>query len=180
MKHEAYILYLYSHFKLYCQRPPKTSIAKLNNKIYYSVTFDTLTNEIFNDYHEIFYVNKIKIIPKNIGDLLTARGLACWAIDDGSSDRSGFIFHTNCYTKEEVELLVKVIKDNFDLNCSIHTRNDRVKPQYLIYVKADSHAKFVNLVSPYFHPSIMYKLTLRGPFKKCITGPPGADRPTGS
>lgn len=85
-------------------------------------------------------------------------------MDDGSADRSGFIFHTNSFTYEEVVLLVKVLKENFDLNCSIHTRKNSVKTPYMIYVKADSFTKFVGLVSPYFHPSMMYKLQKRGSY----------------
>jgi hypothetical protein len=77
-------------------------------------------------------------------------------------DRSGFIFHTNSFTYEEVTLLVKVLKENFDLNCSIHTRKNSVNTPYMIYVKADSFTKFVELVSPYFHSSMMYKLQKRG------------------
>jgi hypothetical protein len=94
--------------------------------------------------------------------LLTARSLAYWAQDDGSVDRSGFIFHTNSFTLTEVELLVKALKNKFDLNCSIQTRKDRVKTPYFIYVKADSWNKFVNLIEPYVIPHFKYKLELRG------------------
>lgn len=63
-------------------------------------------------------------------------------MDDGTADRSGFVFHTNSFTLAEVELLVKALKNKFvapRLNCSIHTRNDRaINKPYLIYVKRDS------------------------------------------
>jgi hypothetical protein len=31
-------------------------------------------------------------------------------MDDGTADRSGFVLHTNSFTKEEVELLVLILK----------------------------------------------------------------------
>ena len=85
-------------------------------------------------------------------------------MDDGSPDRSGFVFHTNSFTLAEVELLVKTLKNKFNLNCSIQTRNDRVIKPHLIYVKQDSFTKLVSLVEPYVIPHFKYKLKLRGSF----------------
>jgi LAGLIDADG DNA endonuclease family len=58
-------------------------------------------------------------------------------MDDGSPDRSGFMLYTNAFTESEVNLLIKVLKINFDLNCSVHTRTVK-KKAYMIYIKADS------------------------------------------
>ena len=141
---------------------PKIKDARVKDKTHQSIFFDTLTYEAFNYYYDLFYKNKNKVVPSNIEELLTARSLAYWAQDDGSTDRSGFIFHTDSFTLSEVELLVKVLKNKFDLNCSIHTRKDRVITPYLIYVKADSWNKFSNLIEPYVIPHFKYKLVLRG------------------
>jgi hypothetical protein len=70
-------------------------------------------------------------------------------MDDGSPDRSGFYFYTNSFTQVEVQLLADALKTKFDLNCSLHTRND----------------KFWNLIEPYVIPHFTYKLTLRGSWK---------------
>jgi RNA binding exosome subunit len=58
-------------------------------------------------------------------------------MDDGTPDRSGFMLYTNAFTEEEVNLLIDVLKQKFDLNCSIHTRTVK-KKAYMIYIKADS------------------------------------------
>jgi LAGLIDADG DNA endonuclease family protein len=73
-------------------------------------------------------------------------------MDDGTADRSGFVLHTNSFTKQEVDLLVSVLKNKFELNCSVHTRNDAVKKPYLIYIKADSWNKFKSLIEPHVIP----------------------------
>ena len=55
--HKEYIMFLYELFLDYCKSQPRIYEAKLNNKIYYSVAFETLTNADFNYYHNIFYNN---------------------------------------------------------------------------------------------------------------------------
>lgn len=162
IKNEPYIIHLYTLFQEYCKMTPKIKDARVKDKTHQSIFFDTLTYQAFNYYHDLFYKNKNKVVPSNIEELLTARSLAYWAQDDGSADRSGFIFHTDSFTLAEVELLVKALKNKFDLNCSIHTRKNRVKTPYFIYVKADSWNKFSNLIEPYVIPHFKYKLVLRG------------------
>jgi hypothetical protein len=96
-----------------------------------------------------------KVVPQNIGDLLTPAGLAFWAQDDGTlhSSGNGFIFATNSYTLSEVELLISVLKDKFNLNCTIQ----KDKEIYRIYICSKSIPLFRELVTPYFHDSILYK-----------------------
>lgn len=72
----AYILHLYTLFHKYCNFSPRIRDAKLKDNIHQSSYFDTLTYPAFNYYHELFYKDKRKIVPLNIQDLLTARGLA--------------------------------------------------------------------------------------------------------
>ena len=86
-------------------------------------------------------------------------------MDDGIIDRSGFILNTNSFTKEEVELLISALKNKFNLNCSMHTRNDKIKKPYLIYIKKDSWDNFKSLIEPYVIPHFAYKLVLRGSYK---------------
>ena len=59
------------------------------------------------------------------------------------------------FSRNDVLLLIKVLKENFSLYCSLNTVKST---QYRIYVKANSMVQFRALVSPYFHPSMLYKL----------------------
>ena len=43
-------------------------------------------------------------------------------MDDGNKSRNNFYLNTDSYTLSEVELLIKVLKSNFDLNCTYHKR----------------------------------------------------------
>jgi hypothetical protein len=58
-------------------------------------------------------------------------------MDDGSPERSGFMLYTNAFTKAEVDLFINVLKEKFDLDCSIHTRTNK-KMAYMIYIKSNS------------------------------------------
>lgn len=109
--HEAYILHLYELLKTYCKSPPKYIGIKSNekyNKLYTRIRFRTSCLPCFNYYHDLFYDNGIKRIPKNIGDLLTPISLAYWSMDEGYKGTSGFTLCTDPYTLSEVQLLIKV------------------------------------------------------------------------
>lgn len=156
---EAYILHSYDLFKDYCGSAPKLYEGKLDKRtglIYSSIRFKTLSLPCFSNYYDLFYYNGVKRIPLNINELLTPLGLAYWAMDDGCKHNSGFHLCTDSYTFTEVQLLINVLKENFDLNC---TYNKRGKDSHRIYIKSDSMDKFRSLVTPYFHESMMYKLT---------------------
>jgi len=152
-----YLFHLFEILKPFCgvTHPTfRTKLNKENNKLKYSYLFKTLSYPCFNYYYYLFYSNGSKIVPSNIEQLLTPVGLAYWAMDDGGKTGSAFNLHTQGFTHSEVVLLVKVLKDKFDLDCNIHSERD----YYKIYIKTDSMVKFKLLVSPHFHPSMMYKL----------------------
>jgi len=155
--HNSYLLHLYDLFKDYCKTEPKSSsrFDKRVNKSYLRIKFSTLSSPVFNYYYDLFYLNETKIIPANLGELLTSRSLAYWAMDDGNRVGSGFRLNTQSFTKDENLFLIKVLKDNFDLDCTlqIHSKN-----LYRIYILSKSMSKFKVLISPYFHESMMYKL----------------------
>ena len=77
--HEDYIRHLFTLFKSYCFSEPVIYTRAPNLKTgvsYSSVRFITCSLPCFNELHELFYPLGKKIIPQNIGDLLTPLGLA--------------------------------------------------------------------------------------------------------
>lgn len=138
-------------------------LDKRTNKVYTSIRIFTYSLPCSNYYHELFYVNGVKKVPLNIGELTTPFGLAYWTMDEGARHGPGFILCTHSYTLEEVQLLIKVLKGNLDLNCTYHKGSS--SDQYRIYINSDSMNKFrslvtphfYSLVTPHFHSSVMYK-----------------------
>jgi len=66
--------------------PPKITNRKEDKrtgKVYNSLIFKTRMLPCFNYLWDLFYDNKIKKVPLNIGELLTEVGLAFLIMDDG-------------------------------------------------------------------------------------------------
>jgi hypothetical protein len=180
-----YVFHLFDIFKEFCNKEPQITsrIDKRNNKTYSYAHFTTRNLLSLNCYRELFYLNGVKIVPGNIGDLLAPISLAYWAMDDGYADRKGFMFCTDSFLKDEVILLTQVLQDKFKLDCSVR---EIIPGRCRIYIKFKSMATFRALVEPFFHPSMMYKINgckrstteggLSKPLplpKKNFTGKPG-------
>jgi hypothetical protein len=103
-------MHLYSLFEAYCGTPPRdnSNFDSRTGKHYGRLTFTTLSSPIFNEFRELFYPNGTKAVPSNLGDILTARSLAYWAMDDGTRHHSGFRLNTQGFTVPDCELLCSV------------------------------------------------------------------------
>jgi len=136
-----------------------TRVDKRSNKTSESMRFFTRYLPCLNYYHNIFYKDKVKIIPNNIGELLTEIGLAYGLMGDGfyRKNRGGVFLCTDSYTPKEVELLVETLINKFGLTASKQKRIDGV---YRIYIHKKSIDTLIGLVKPYFIPSMLYKLGL--------------------
>lgn len=102
-KNKDYINHLYSIFMEYCGSEPKITSSfdsrPEKNNFNVSIKFWTLSLPCFNKFRELFYNESgIKYIPSNLEELLTAKGLAYWVMDDGYKSGNGFYFCTESYT----------------------------------------------------------------------------------
>jgi hypothetical protein len=78
-------------------------------------------------------------------------------MDDSHRHSSSISICTDSYTEQEVLLLITVLNDKFNLNCNIM---DRKPGQFRIYIKSKSLNNLRDIVTPYFIPSLLYKLHL--------------------
>lgn len=133
---------------------------KKTGKVYRSIRFRTLVHPCLNEYHDLFYKNKKKVVPANLQELLTARGLAYWIMDDGSKTMHGQTkIHTESFTKGEVEFLQTVLKAKFKLSTRIEQRDkDKRKDQWIIYIPVTQEVPLKDIVGPYMHQSMLYKI----------------------
>ena len=123
-----------------------------------SMYFWTMRMPCLNYYYDLFYKDKIKTIPKNIGGLLTPVGLAYWIMGDGIYiNERGVILCTDSYIKEDVELLAEVLYLQFGLNCTLHQRKAN---QFRIYILKGSVDNLSKIVLPFLIPSMKYKIGL--------------------
>lgn len=77
-------------------------------------------------------------------------------MDDGTFKSPGVRIAINNFTKKEGEILIQFLQDKYNIKSSLHKNSD----QYQLYIKKESLYILIDLVKPYFHPSMLYKLGL--------------------
>jgi LAGLIDADG DNA endonuclease family len=77
-------------------------------------------------------------------------------MDDGANTTSsvGFYLHTKGFSFKDVYFLVGVLHYKFDIYTTVQNHDNRP----VIYIKAKSKDKFITIIKPYFHESLLYKL----------------------
>lgn len=169
IRYKEYVEHLFGIFQPYCGSSPNIRTIK-KGEDRQSIYFATYRHDDFIFYYNYFYVitdsasetgkvtkKGIKIVPKNIHKLLTARAVAYWFMDDGTFSKSGkksYYFSTQGFTKPDCQRLCDALKSNFDINSNVH----KDKTFWRIYVNADSSQKLIDLISPYLRDCFLYKL----------------------
>lgn len=166
--HKKYVYHLYEIFQNFTGSPP--SLRWIDpNKTRQSCWFSTYRHDKFIEYWHSFYQVKldlqtglhtrVKVVPQNIEQLLTPRGLSYWFMDDGTFGKSyagikSFWFSTQGFTYEENCFLTEVLNRKFGLKVNVHKDKDKWK----LYIRSQSKANFRDIIRPYIHPNFDYKL----------------------
>lgn len=116
------------------------------------IVIKSKVNQSYNKYREEWY-NPKKTIPDSIYNL-NALGLAIWFMDDGTSNKSSFYLSTQCFDDKSQDKLIDMLKKNFDIDCNKHKQ----KNTKILYIKAKSKQRFINLIKPYLCESMNYKI----------------------
>ena len=159
-EHQEYIFWLFDFFRTrgYCSNNlPIKLTQKLGDKFHDCYRFNTYAFSSLLDLYKLFYNSKKKVIPNNIEDLLTPLAIAIWIMGDGHFKSPGLIIATNCFTKQEVELLKKALENKFNIKSCLQKNN----VNYQLYIKAESLFLLKKLVLPYVVPSLRYKLGIK-------------------
>lgn len=155
--HESYFDFVCSKFEGLLGKVSKEPRFDNRTKKWYNkfiVRF--LAHNRYLDMYKLIYKNGVKTITQEWLDKLTPRSIAYWFMDDGS--RNGD-FATNCFTLQEIELCQKWFKDKFNIDTRI--RKVTNKEQWLLFICVESRQTFDNLIKPYMHESMLYKLKYR-------------------
>jgi len=164
-KYEEFALEIGELFKEYMNNPVKAIEIKGKIKNYTNYRLKTKSLPVFVEYYNMFYefnekLNKcVKIVPKNIDDLMNPVVLAYLIMTDGNFDkgRNRVRIYTNSYSKEEVENLARAINSNLNIYTGVlHDRNN----QWILTIGAKYLDLLRNTVSNHFHKSILYRIGL--------------------
>lgn len=152
LMHKKEILDFFTHCRVY------EGIAKLKGKEYGTISLDTRVHPFYTKLREHMYFQGRKTVDEHVLKCLTARGLAYLYQDDGCLiDHEGFLTPFICthnFNKVEVELIARFLQKKFGLQ--FRTRKD--KEYYSLRLRRMDREKFFDLIKPYVHESMMYKL----------------------
>lgn len=164
--HTLYLLFVFGLFFDLCANFPQLYSLWDPRYLHYNYMwkFTTVSLPCFNPLYHLFYDEQgNRRIHHLLGAYLTAVGLAHWIMCDGEKIlRGGVFLNTFSFTMEEVDFLISVIRTNFDLDCHRIIKRSNGKIYWRIYIsgKKENLNKLINLVLPYMHSTMYYKLGL--------------------
>ena len=135
--------------------------SRYSNKTNESLYFRTESLEELKPLADMFLDSEgKKIVPLNIAENLTTRGLAFWIMDDGQQvKRGGVTLCTDSFKSEEVNVLRETLKTNFNLITTIHQKAGKIDSVYeRIYINKSSLDEIKPLLKEHFHDSMLYKI----------------------
>ena len=157
LKQENYCKWKAEKLKRFCSKPRyEEQYDKRTNKIYKKIHYIIYSNPIFTELYPLLYTNKIKYINKSLFSKIEPLGLAVLFMDDGYYDHESYSISTNCFTEEDLKIILEVLLEKFNLHFTIHKN-------HVIRLKKCDSIKFINLIKEYIHPDCWYKLHIDPP-----------------
>jgi hypothetical protein len=130
-----------------------------------SYAFATFTFPYFTElhtqcYHQVDRKN-VKVLPSNIGDLLTPVALTYWLCGDAHYRKGDgrIVISTDSFTPAEVEFLRSILLDQFHIESS-RVGSGKGKEQYAIYIPKREVPKVQQLVKPHIPSMMAYRVGL--------------------
>ena len=146
---------------LFVRTPVRAISVNLNSINTTQYRLKTVSLPIFNVFRDIFYTwdvhaNKwIKIVPKNIIELMDPIVLAFIIIGDGNFNENRIRIYLNAFTVDEVNLICQAISIKLGIHAVVrHDRNH----QYMMVIPSKEIEKTRSLVKMYIHESIIYRI----------------------
>lgn len=120
-KHEQYLKWCAKQMLILNSRPiwQRVRSDMRTNKIYKSYWIRSLASEELTLQRRRWYPNGIKTIPSDL--TINNNTLLTWFLDDGSlATKGGIYLATDCFTKESLNTVQKILYRNFTLESTLH------------------------------------------------------------
>lgn len=146
----AYLQWKYSQLSTiaYPKIAQVTRYDKRNQK--HTISYRFFLRQYFRPLRELFYKETIKVIPNDIVRYFNPVTIAVWYMDDGYLDKGTPLFMTDSYSQTDIRTLQEGFM-SLGLKCSYASKNRLRISQYSKY-------QFFQMVEPWIHPSLRYKL----------------------
>jgi len=152
IKQLPYLMWKYNQLKNLAYGKPTfvSRFDKRYGKEYKSARF--WLRQYFRPLRELFYPEGVKIFPESLSKYFSARSLAVWYMDDGNLYKSKNVkISADGFNSESRKVLKNLIFNKFGLESTIQNSGK-------IRISAKSIKRFFEIVKPYIHSSMTYKL----------------------
>jgi DNA-binding CsgD family transcriptional regulator len=152
LKQENYCKFLESKLHNFCTKGFYRSYIDSRTKKQYNQYYVYMkASEYLTILYNKFYQNGIKKVPKDLLYLLDGLGIAIWFMDDGYKDGKSYRLATNCFSIEDLKVIVEFFKIKFGIVVTIHS-------SHVIRIATKSAEDFKNLIKDFIHEDCLYKL----------------------
>ncbi len=155
-KQKDYVFWKYEILRSLVIKEPQKSIWNNPKRNIQEISwyFHTKSLKEFGVIYRYFYKDNIKILPKNLFNLLTPRMMAIWFMDDGSNTKESFTLNTHSFSEKEQLHIVDFLKNNYKIIATLVKDRNKFK----IRINKSSYQKFVNIIKLFIIPSMIYKI----------------------
>lgn len=129
----------------------REKIDKRTNNLYISLQAYSNKYEDIVNLKELLYINDKKEITKEILKDFNEISLAYLYMDDGNYEKYGAKIALCNFSDDSLILFQNFLKNKWNIDTSIH--KDKT-----LYIKANSKKIFIQLISSYIIPSMLYKI----------------------
>jgi len=152
----SYVAWKFTEWRDWVRTPPRERDRRNRlGTVSMNVGFSTLSHIEFEEVRQRFYVNRRKVIPKDLE--LSPVAMAVWFMDDGSRKSGqcrGVYLNTQSFTGAEVDLLRSVIRRDVGVETTVRRQSDGLQ----IYVPSSSMTEMVGFIQDEILPSMRHKL----------------------
>ena len=163
-------------------KPPGVAIRKKNSRGQIACWLYTKSCSCLRRLRKLSYPDGVKQVSREWLDKLDERGLAFWFCDDGSALRSSNSTHsstthlvvnlaTHSFTTAGVDLIILWLRERWGIN----SKRNRQEYMYAgkdmgwyVLINGEDAERFLDIIAPYIHPTLAYKLGPRPPTGNCV------------
>ena len=149
-KQKKYVDWKYQELASISYSQPKEVIRfeKADNRVTKSLRF--WTRQYFRVWRKIFYRDNHKVYPEELSNWISPLSIAVWYMDDGYCKDKNCILSTESFDLNDRKQLAKKLQE-FGVEVILRKSGK-------LRIRSKSLPKFFELIRPYIHQSMAYKL----------------------
>lgn len=136
----------------------KLFLGKMNTQHH----IHTITHPEFTELRALVYRDGEKHVSHELLSGIDALGFAVWYMDDGSflkaANSRQVVFCTEAFAPDEVVLLQRWFDDRWGVRAVLQPQTTNAGERFRLRINRTQTSTFFNIVEPFIHPALRYKL----------------------